>query len=135
MSRSISFSRPSWAQFPFFRLSPNNLRRLVTNLAFLAQEERKSDIGGTVRTLDANFMILTPSVAQILSPDDVPSLKTLVIGGEAANQHLIDTWSERVELLSGYGPTEAAIVAAVGRLTSDTEVGFLGTPVNVLSHG
>lgn len=66
---------------------------------------------GFIREFDVNTTILTPSSLTILDPDAVPSLKTIVLGGEAVMQQNVETWAHRVRLINGYGPAEATICA------------------------
>jgi amino acid adenylation domain-containing protein len=91
--------------------------------------ERTSDIEGSMRRMEVNFAMLTPSVVHLLSPDNLPSLEKLALVGEAVPRSLINKWSRRLNLLVGYGPTETAIFASIGHLTSQEESGFIGTSV------
>jgi amino acid adenylation domain-containing protein/thioester reductase-like protein len=60
-----------------------------------------------------NTAMLTPSVINTISPDEVPSLRTLVLGGEAPTTENVKTWYNRVRLFNGYGPAEACIYCSV----------------------
>jgi hypothetical protein len=40
-----------------------------------------SDLSGTITRLNVNYIRLTSSLLKILHPDQVPSLKTIIIGG------------------------------------------------------
>lgn len=77
-----------------------------------------------------NFADLTPTVANLLEPSNMPSLKTLAVGGEMANRALLRKWTgpnSPVELmLNAYGPTEAGIACAMGQLTATSAVGQVG---------
>jgi amino acid adenylation domain-containing protein/non-ribosomal peptide synthase protein (TIGR01720 family) len=60
-----------------------------------------------------NHVLLTPSVLTLMDPLRVPSITTLLLGGEAASYQLIDKWrapSRRV--LIAYGPTECTVICA-----------------------
>lgn len=71
------------------------------------------DIAGAINNLHANWALLTPSVAQLISPSLVPGLKTLVLGGEAMSSAHISSWASSVQLMNAYGPSETAVVATV----------------------
>ncbi|KAJ3460336.1 hypothetical protein MRS44_011203 [Fusarium solani] len=77
-----------------------------------------------------NFADLTPTVANLLEPCNMPSVKTLAVGGEMANLALLRKWTgpnSPVELmLNAYGPTEAGIACAMGQLTATSAVGQVG---------
>lgn len=73
-----------------------------------------------------NCASLTPSVAGILSPSAVPSLKTLLLGGEPMTEAHMTTWAGHVRLFNAYGMSETGI-AAIANLqpgSSPQNVGF-----------
>ncbi|KAL9132491.1 MAG: hypothetical protein Q9175_006330, partial [Cornicularia normoerica] len=74
-----------------------------------SEEDRRNNIIGVINSMEANHAILTPSFAGLIEPSEVPSLKTLAIGGEALPQDRIQRWAEKVSLISIYGPAEAGI--------------------------
>ena len=76
-----------------------------------SEEERMNDIAGAISRMDVNWTLLTPSVANILNPDKVPSLQVLVTGGEAMQARHITKWQGRASLVNAYGPSEAAVIA------------------------
>ena len=56
-----------------------------------SEPERVENLGEAIRRMGANCAFLTPSVAHLLRPALAPTLKTLVLGGEAvARQNLIE---------------------------------------------
>lgn len=69
------------------------------------------DIAESIRTLNITHIDLTPSLAQILHPDDVPSLckGVFITGGESLKQEILDVWGPKSVIYNGYGPTEATI--------------------------
>jgi len=72
-----------------------------------SEEARVGDVGGAIAALNVQWAFLTPSVANIFDPASVPSLKTLVCGGEAMSLENVVKWAPHVQLVNGYGPTEA----------------------------
>jgi amino acid adenylation domain-containing protein len=64
-----------------------------------------------------NAALLTPTSARTLSPDDVPSLRTLQTGGEVLTEDVNDKWSSRVTLFNVYGPAEASIACVISNRT------------------
>ncbi|KAH8692971.1 non-ribosomal peptide synthetase [Talaromyces proteolyticus] len=82
--------------------------------------ERMNQLAEAIEKYAANWSFMTPSVAQTLNPAEVPSLTTLVLGGEAVTLQHVDPWasfssssspSPRRSLINGYGPAEATICA------------------------
>jgi amino acid adenylation domain-containing protein len=69
------------------------------------------DLANSISTLGITHIDLTPSLAQILHPDDVPSLckGVFITGGESLKQEILDVWGPKGVIYNGYGPTEATI--------------------------
>ncbi|KAF2500520.1 nonribosomal peptide synthetase-like protein 2 [Lophium mytilinum] len=69
------------------------------------------DIGAAIKVLNITHIDLTPSLASILHPDDVPSLckGVFITGGEQLKQEILDVWGPKGVIYNGYGPTEATI--------------------------
>jgi non-ribosomal peptide synthetase component F len=74
-----------------------------------SDERRLNSLAKTIQKQGVNWVFLTPSVARLISPADVPGLKTLMLGGEKVTQDNLDTWAGRLRLINGYGPTEACV--------------------------
>lgn len=64
-----------------------------------------------------SWAFFTPSLVRLIDPDLVPSLQTIVLGGEAVGNDIFNTWSHRVDLINGYGPAEASICCAAAHLS------------------
>ena len=90
-----------------------------------SEEERMNDIPGAINRMSVNWTLLTPSVADILEPESVPSLKVLVTGGEAMQARHIAKWRGKVTLVNAYGPSECAVIA-----TTSTKVDQYGFVLN-----
>ncbi|CZR63261.1 related to non-ribosomal peptide synthetase [Phialocephala subalpina] len=69
------------------------------------------DITGAIQQLQITHIDLTPSLARLIHPDDVPTLcqGAFITGGEQLKQEILDLWGERAVIYNGYGPTEATI--------------------------
>ncbi|KAM0165803.1 hypothetical protein ACHAQE_002136 [Botrytis cinerea] len=69
------------------------------------------DIPVAIQQLGITHIDLTPSLARLLHPDDVPSLckGVFITGGEQLKQEILDVWGEHACIYNGYGPTEATI--------------------------
>lgn len=93
-------------------------------------QTRLNDVAKAINDLQVNWALLTPSFAKLLSPSTVPGLKTLVLGGEAMSQSDVLTWADKTRLVNAYGPSEAAVVAAVNRhVTASSKFNSIGTAV------
>ncbi|GAB7333473.1 hypothetical protein MBLNU13_g05068t1 [Cladosporium sp. NU13] len=97
-------------------------------LCIPTEEERLQDVAGSMASLNVNWAWLTPSVASLISPHSVPTLKTLCLGGESASESIVSEWAEHVKLITTYGQTEGTIrcAAHVG-LSASTPATSIGT--------
>jgi amino acid adenylation domain-containing protein len=98
---------------------------------FVPDEQTMSKgIPAAMNLLGITWTFLTPSVVKLIKPEDIPSLKTLILGGEPLSKVDIETWSERVHLINGYGPSECSIAAAANdEITSTTDPANIGRAV------
>ncbi|GAA5041381.1 hypothetical protein GCM10023318_00280 [Nocardia callitridis] len=64
-----------------------------------------------IRATGCTHFLTTPAVLAGLSPDEVPGLEAVVVGGEACPPELVATWAPHVRLFNGYGPTETTVMA------------------------
>jgi amino acid adenylation domain-containing protein len=78
-----------------------------------SEDERLNDISGAMQRMMVSWTFLTPSVASIIEPSSVPSLKVLSLGGEKLSREVVAKWANHVKLFGGYGPTETVIFAVV----------------------
>lgn len=97
-----------------------------------SDQERTDDIIGAMNRMQVHLAIMTPSVADFLLPDDVPSLETLVLGGESMKSAHIKVWSDKVQLVNAFGPSECSVVIVVNSdVTASTSPANVGHPVGV----
>ncbi|KAJ4168486.1 Nonribosomal peptide synthetase 30 [Fusarium falciforme] len=79
-----------------------------------SDEDRKSRLAESLRELKATFALIPPSASQLVSPEQVPDLKTLMVGGEASTVKDLERWSSsNVLLINAYGPCECTAVSMI----------------------
>ncbi|KAI0424831.1 hypothetical protein F5Y09DRAFT_347316 [Xylaria sp. FL1042] len=91
-----------------------------------SDEERGTELARAIRRLNANWAFLTSTVLANLSPEDVPCLKTMCIGGEPIRSAQIKLWASKLELRQTYGSSELSGVIGSARLSESsmpTDVG------------
>ena len=74
-----------------------------------SEEERMNNLSGAIDRMNVNWASLTATVANLLQPEDIPSLRTLVLGGEASTRNIVDKWAPALDLIIAYGPAECSI--------------------------
>lgn len=70
-----------------------------------------SDIAGGINRMDVRQSIITPTVAKLFRPDDVPRFEKLIVGGKPLTPDVVETWGRRCRILNVYGPTETSMGA------------------------
>ena len=65
-----------------------------------------SDLSQAINDMQATYLNTTPTVCSLLQPSRVPTLRTLLVGGEPMTTAVRDTWAHVLELFNSYGPTE-----------------------------
>ncbi|KAE8421175.1 hypothetical protein BDV36DRAFT_292610 [Aspergillus pseudocaelatus] len=76
-------------------------------------DECRSRLAHTINKYGVNNVCLTPSVARILSPEDLPTLQDLAFVGEAVLDGDIARWKPFVHVRNAYGPAECSAVFSV----------------------
>ncbi|KAL3485728.1 hypothetical protein BJX62DRAFT_242666 [Aspergillus germanicus] len=86
-------------------------------LVVISEEDRISGLAAAMVRYQVNCAGLTSTVAGLVFPQDVPSLKTLVLLGEAVKPAVVDQWIDHVEVFNAYGPSECSMQASINQLT------------------
>src|SRR3569833_719444 len=61
--------------------------------------------------------------------EELPALKTLIVGGEACPPELVQRWSSQRCMMNAYGPTEITVCAIAARLSEGHETVPIGRPI------
>lgn len=94
-----------------------------------SEESRINDLAGAINDLRCNYIGLTPSVIEFLTPVMIPNVHTVCLAGEAMSINHRDTWCH-LNLVNGFGPTETSITSAGNpNVTRETDVKDIGLPV------
>ncbi|PTB57227.1 hypothetical protein M431DRAFT_493704 [Trichoderma harzianum CBS 226.95] len=90
-------------------------------------EDRRNKLADSINSLRANIIHLTPSAANVLDPDEVPGIKTVVFSGEGLHADAIKKWWGKVRVLNVYGQAECAPRAIINdSATTPAEVTRIG---------
>ncbi len=85
-----------------------------------------------LREHEITCMACSPTLLSSME-SDVPSLRLILVGGEACPQNLVARWAtEKRKILNTYGPTEATVTATMAVLTPDKPV-TIGKPLPTYS--
>lgn len=131
-AKALSISRSSrflqFASYSFDTSVEDILTTLLVGgcICIPSEDERKCDIIGAISRMNVTVADLTPSYVGHIAPRDVPSLKTLILGGEPLTPKVIKTWANRLRLINAYGTTECCITNLV-----NSEVSPETSPMNI----
>lgn len=86
------------------------------------------DLVGSINKMGITHIDLTPSLARLTHPDQLPNLckGVFITGGEQLNQEILDAWGPKAVIYNAYGPTEATI-----GVTMYPRVPINGRPSNI----
>lgn len=90
------------------------------------------ELSDFLRTHRITCMACSPTLLSSIE-SDVPSLRLILVGGEACSQKLVTRWARPGRsILNTYGPTEATVTATMARLEPDEPV-TIGVPLPTYS--
>lgn len=99
-----------------------------------SEQQRQNNLVESIASLKANTIDLTPSVARILSPEQVPSIETIVFGGETLYPKDVARWWGKVNIINLYGPCECTPNSTInGSPTSIEDATHLGKGLGLLT--
>ena len=84
-------------------------------------QDRRDKLPEVIRSLQVNVIDLTPSVAQFLVPEEVPTLRILIFGGEGLRIRDVERWWGKVRIIHLYGQTECTSQGTINLDASSLE--------------
>lgn len=91
-----------------------------------SEHEKMNHLAAYIARNGVNWAILTPTVASLLHPKDVSTLKYLALGGEAPREDLLSAWDSSTTLFNLYGPAECTVMAALCKMHTDVPLKTIG---------
>lgn len=113
---------------------------LLTSVRFggcvcIPHDDERLDIARSIELLSTNTAFFTPTVSRLIDPETVPSLQTIILGGEAVSGDDFQRWAHLDRVLNGYGPTETVVFSVMGSYESSSYTpGFIGKPVGCVCY-
>jgi amino acid adenylation domain-containing protein len=101
-------------------------------LCMAPTDEMQSNLAGLIKVMNVKQAILTPTVAKILHPEEVPSMKTLILGGEPMTKDVVDKWLPHCDILNVYGPTETSMVVTTKKVEKGGKTAAIGKPFDTV---
>ncbi|CAG8908849.1 unnamed protein product [Penicillium egyptiacum] len=99
-------------------------------ICVLTESERRGRLIEAMQWLQPSHAYLTPSVSRAIIPNDVGSLRTIMLTGEALRSSDIKQWVPHAHIVSGYGPAECTVTFTVqSAIDSTSQGGNIGFPI------
>ena len=98
-----------------------------------SEDSRRNHLPEAINSMSVNWAYFTATLARIVNPSSVRTLKTMVIGAERVTLADCNLWKDTVEVINGYGPTECAIFCAGYVGIEGFESGVLGKSIASVS--
>jgi amino acid adenylation domain-containing protein len=73
------------------------------------------DMEAAVNALKITHLSMTPTVAALISPQNVPRVEFLVTSGEAVTKKVFNDWAGRDGFYQGYGPSETTNICTANK--------------------
>jgi amino acid adenylation domain-containing protein/non-ribosomal peptide synthase protein (TIGR01720 family) len=72
---------------------------------------------------------LPPSALAVLPADELPTLQTIIVAGEACPPDLVERWSFGRRFFNAYGPTEATVCSTIAECSNGSNKPPIGRPI------
>ncbi|KAL8950438.1 MAG: hypothetical protein Q9222_003532 [Ikaeria aurantiellina] len=91
--------------------------------------QRRNEIISVINDMKVNWADITPSLANTFAPQDVPTLRTVILAGEEVKKEHVERWAGKVRLINCYGPSECGGCTAHEYASSDSPPDTIGRPL------
>lgn len=102
----------------FFALTRGMCLCVATNDVLFA------DLEQSIRNMDVTHLSMTPTVASLVNPQNVPKVELLVTSGEPMTTEVARNWMGK--LYQGYGPSETTNICSVKKMSPKDQIRHLG---------
>ncbi|KAK4570180.1 hypothetical protein LTR86_002260 [Recurvomyces mirabilis] len=88
------------------------------------------DLELSIRSFGITHLSLTPTVAALVAPANVPTVRFLVTAGEGVTEFVRQRWAGKGLLHQGYGPSETTNICSINmQMSHDDSLGSIGPPL------
>ncbi|MBE8168889.1 MAG: amino acid adenylation domain-containing protein, partial [Shewanella sp.] len=103
----------------------------------LCNDIQRQDINALIEFINkhnVDIAQLTPALVAIIRPETIPSIKQILISGEAPSQIDFSLFIPTISLINGYGPTEITAGSVIHNIKINDHPNIIGTPINNTRH-
>ncbi|HJP80543.1 MAG TPA: amino acid adenylation domain-containing protein [Pseudonocardiaceae bacterium] len=105
---------------------------LPAGAALVLPEQRQlagEVLADALRGLRASHALVGPASLAGATPDQLPGLECMMVGGEACPGEVVAEWSSSRRMFNAYGPTEATVCVTMSGPLSGTDAPPIGKPI------
>ncbi|MFD3508855.1 amino acid adenylation domain-containing protein [Nocardia sp. NPDC058666] len=88
-----------------------------------------AELASFLRSERITHAFITPAALATVPAGDFPALNTVIVGGEACSDELVDAWATKYRMHNMYGPSEATVAVTASAPMVAGEPVPLGAPV------
>jgi amino acid adenylation domain-containing protein/non-ribosomal peptide synthase protein (TIGR01720 family) len=113
-----------------------SIAEIMTTLTFGAcvcvpsEDDRTNRLTHFLSESEVSIATLTSTVAALVQPDKTPTIRTLVLTGEAVQSKVVDQWIHRATVINAYGPAESSIWTTGKVIKSGLDATNIGKPLS-----
>jgi amino acid adenylation domain-containing protein len=82
-----------------------------------------------LRNYRITHVLLPPSALAVMPVEELPTLETIIVGGEACTADLVQKWATGRRFFNAYGPTETTVCATVNQCVPSDQKIPIGRPI------
>lgn len=103
---------------------------------FIKEDIKKNvaDFINYIKTNNISYTDIPPSYIKLIDPAMLPSLKSIIIGGEVADPKTVCQYVKFMRVVNVYGPTEATICTSYSVCDSEWFVPYIGKPLKGVEY-
>ncbi|PLB35374.1 acetyl-CoA synthetase-like protein [Aspergillus candidus] len=119
-----------FASYNFSVAMTEHLTALIRGACLCIPSEKKleNNMEEAISELRPTWAVLTPSVARVIDPKAVPSIKHLLLAGEQTSRSEVSKWEKHVALYALYGQTEYGCAIMTTPISTSSDLSTLGFP-------
>lgn len=100
-------------------------------------ESIKKEISNFIKYINAHQISYTdipPSFIKLIDPNELPTLKAIIIGGEVADPKTVRDYINSMKVVNVYGPTEATICTSYSVCDEHWNIPYIGEPLKGVEY-
>ncbi|KAL3421547.1 hypothetical protein PVAG01_07993 [Phlyctema vagabunda] len=98
-------------------------------LCMVPFERMLGELAEVINEMQVTRLFLTPTVARLIQPEQVPQVEGIYLAGEPVTADLVATWASHCIVMNCYGPTEVSILSVAGKLEVGYSPRIIGEPL------